>query len=104
MKDVCMKPNGKLLQIFLSPKDSPAPGISEVYLGSKEKLHCTCPGYRGKSSCKHTQLVKKRLEEHDGAYPLTLAKGTLPEELAKAEASPEEFRNFVLSYGKIEVY
>jgi len=104
MKGLQMKPDTKLLQVFLSPKDSPTPVISEVYLGPKEKLICTCPGYRGRSSCKHIIFVKKRIEDHDGNYPLAVAKGAPKTEVEKAMTSPENFRKFVVAYGKIEVH
>ena len=93
----------RLLQLFLSPTMSPGPGIYEVSLTPEHNFLCTCPGYKGRSTCKHTKLVEARVSNNRGTYPLELSTKATKEEADRAKDSPEAFRDFVIKYGKIEV-
>lgn len=93
----------KLIQVFLSQSMSPGPGIYEVTTTDGNKFSCTCPGFVGRSSCKHTKFVDARVENNHGSYPLELSSRATKEDADLAKTSPEEFRKFVIKYGKIEV-
>lgn len=94
----------KLLQVFLSPESAPAPAISEVYMIKDGDLTCTCPGFRARSSCKHIKLVKERIDGNDGAYPMEVSVRATQEDADAASESDTAFRDFVVKYGKVEVY
>lgn len=96
--------NLKLIQLFLSTSKSSGPVISEVSLDLEtKKLSCTCPGFVGRSFCKHIQFVKARTDNETRTYPMEVSNEATEEELAEAERSPEAFRKMLLKYGKIEV-
>ena len=94
----------RLVQVFLSPAMSPGPGIYEVSSDEDANLYCTCPGFSGRSVCKHTKFVQARVENNKGSYPLELSSKATEEDARRARESSEEFRKFVIKYGKIEVF
>ena len=95
----------RLLQVFLSQKSAnPGPGIFEVSSDQEQNLRCTCPGFRSRGECRHTKYVAKRIEENDGIYPFEISDAASKEEAEKAFENASAFREFVLKYGKIEVY
>jgi hypothetical protein len=99
-----MKLRTKLLQVFLSKNQSSYPGVFEVSIDNSETLFCTCPGYVAKHDCRHTKFVNLRIQENNGTYPLEISDKATPEDAEKAKVSNEEFRRFIVNYGKIEVY
>jgi len=94
----------KLIQVFLSQTQSPGPGIYEVSGDEQGTLFCTCPGFRGRSTCKHSRFVKSRIDGNNGTYPLEISSRATEEDAAKAKKSAQNFREFVIKYGRIEVY
>jgi hypothetical protein len=95
----------RLLQVFLSPRSAnPGPGIFEVSADVEKNLRCTCPGFKSMGECRHTKFVYKRIEENDGIYPFELSEAVSKEETEKAFENASAFREFVLKYGKIEVF
>lgn len=94
----------RLLQVFLSPTATPGPSIFEVSSTTDGTLSCTCSGYNGRTTCKHTRFVKARLDSNNGSYPLEISKSATEEDAEKAKESPEAFRNFVIRFAKIEVF
>jgi len=94
----------KLIQVFLSQSQTPGPGIYEVSGDEQGNLFCTCPGFKGRSTCKHARFVKSRMDNNDGNYPLEISSRATEEEADKAKKSAENFREFVIKYGRIEVY
>jgi hypothetical protein len=93
----------KLVQIFLSKASSPGPSVFEVHTNKAGDLTCTCPGFNGRRSCKHTKFVTERFESNDGVYPMEISKHATEEEIEAAQENPELFRKFILKHGKIEV-
>lgn len=94
----------RVIQFFLSPSNSPGPGIYEVSASkSQDKLSCNCPGFNGRSTCKHTKFVQARIDSNDGSYPMEISTKATKEAAKKATESNEAFRDFLLKYGKIEV-
>lgn len=93
----------RLIQVFLSETQSPGPGIYEVSTSESGSLFCTCPGFAGRKSCKHTKLVQARIDNNHGHYPLEITNRATQEEADKAKKSNEEYRKFIIKYGKIEV-
>lgn len=93
----------RLVQIFLtkdkSPKDS---GIYEVSVNSDIKAICNCYVFRTSNKCKHADIVTARLND-DGDYPFEFSERASKEEGKRANESNENFRDFIIKYGKIEV-
>lgn len=105
MKGNDMSVTRRLVQVFLSPAQTPGPGIFEVSTDTDSgDLNCTCPGFKGRSICKHTKFVQARLDSNGGTYPLEISSRATKEDAAKAKQSNESFREFVIRFGRIEVY
>ena len=95
----------RLLQIFISHQsNNPGPGIFEVNTSSNQELSCTCPGFAAKSNCKHVALVESRIEAGNGKYPFNFSTKVTTSEIASAMMSEQTFRDFVIKYGKVEIY
>lgn len=94
----------KLIQVFLSQAQTSGPGIYEVSGDESGTLYCTCPGFRGRSTCKHSRFVKSRIDKNNGTYPLEISSRATEEDTAKAKSSAKNFREFIIKYGRIEVY
>ena len=94
----------RLVQVFLSQAHTPGPGIYEVTSDDHGRLFCTCPGFKGRNNCKHTKFVQARIEQNNGNYPLEISKRATQEDAIKAKFSDEDFREFVIKFGKIEVF
>lgn len=95
----------KLVQVFLSQTQSPGPGIYEVSVDDNNKLYCTCPGYRGRETCKHVKFVSARIKANGGdTYPLEFSSRASKDDITNARSSKEAFRDFVIKFGKIEVF
>lgn len=96
--------DAKLMQIFLTPETSELPAVFEVSMDKKEKLYCNCPGGLAKGECKHTKYVQGRKDENNGSYPLEVSKKATQAEADAALLSIEKFREYIIKYGKVEVY
>mgnify|MGYP006267415997 CR=1 FL=1 len=94
----------KLMQVFLSQANVPGPNIFEVSGTDEGDLFCTCPGFKGRKNCKHVRFVSARIKNNNGSYPLEISTRATKEEADKAQESTEAFRDFVIKFGKIEVY
>jgi len=94
----------RLIQVFLSQSQSPGPSIFEVSTNNDGDLFCTCSGYKGRRNCKHTKFVQARIDSNDGSYPLEISNRATEEEAQLAKTSNEKFREFIIKYGKIEVF
>jgi hypothetical protein len=95
----------RLVQVFLSQTQTPGPGIYEVSVQEgTEKLSCTCPGFKGRATCKHVKFVKTRIENNNGNYPLEISSRASKDDADKARQSNTDFREFVIKFGKIEVF
>lgn len=94
----------RLVQVFLSEAKTPGPNIYEVSTDEVGALYCTCPGYKGRITCKHTKFVQARIDSNNGSYPLEISNRATEEEAQVAKTSNEKFREFIIKYGKIEVF
>ncbi len=95
----------RLVQVFLSQTQTPGPGIYEVSVQEgTERLFCTCPGFSGRGSCKHTKFVKARIENNNGNYPLEISNRASKDDADQARISNSKFREFIIKFGKIEVF
>jgi hypothetical protein len=103
MKEEIVKNEVRLVQVFLT-KDRAAQdsGIYEVSISSDRKILCTCPGWLSLNRCKHSDIVRARLDE-DGNYPFEISERATKKEGEIANISNEKFREFIIKYGKIEV-
>jgi hypothetical protein len=105
MRGIPVDKGVRLLQVFLSPQGTPGPGIFEVSLDTiSGGLECTCAGFNGRKSCKHTRFVKARIEANNGNYPFEISTRMTAEDEAEANTSDEAFREFIIKFGKIEVF
>jgi hypothetical protein len=94
----------RLVQVFLSPTQTPGPSIFEVSVKENGSLSCTCPGFKGRMTCKHVKFVKARINNNNGTYPLEISNRATDDEASKAKESNSTFREFVIRFGKIEVF
>ena len=95
----------RLIQVFLSGKAGMSgPGIFEVSGDENQSFICTCPGYAVKRNCRHVRFVKERIKVNGGVYPLQVNPDVPESAIKEALKSSEEFREFLLKHGKIEVY
>jgi hypothetical protein len=104
MKETSVNNNLRLVQVFLSQSQTPGPGIFEVSTNDEGALFCTCPGFSGRKTCKHTKLVQTRIDNNHGSYPLEILRKATQEEAEQAKLSDEGYRSFIIRYGKIEVF
>jgi hypothetical protein len=103
MKEASVSNTLRLVQVFLSEAQNPGPGIFEVSTTPAGDLFCTCSGFGSRKRCKHTMLVNARIEDNNGSYPLEILSKATEADAAKAKLSNEEYRSFIIRYGKIEV-
>ena len=94
----------RLVQVFLSQTQSPGPSIYEVSTDESGSLLCTCAGYKGRKTCKHTKYVQNKINNNGGSYPLEISNRATEEEAQEAKKSNTAFREFIIKYGKIEVF
>ena len=92
------------VQIFLSAEGSANPLISEVSIDDETgEPHCTCPGFTARGTCKHTVVIKARVEENNGVYQTKLSDEADLAESTFTFDSEESVHKFLLKYGKIEI-
>jgi hypothetical protein len=48
--------------------------------------------------------VSKRIEHNNGTYPLEILSSAPKDEAEKARTSNKDYREFIIKYGKIEVF
>jgi hypothetical protein len=94
----------RLVQVFLSLAQTPGPGIYEVSTDNEGSLSCTCFGFKGRRTCKHTKYVQTKIDNNNGSYPLEISSRATEDEAMEAKGSAEAFREFIIKYGKIEVF
>ena len=94
----------RLVQVFLSNTKTPGPGIYEVSVDKEDVLHCNCPGFMSRSKCKHVNFVNNRIESNNGSYPLEISSKATQEDASHAQESNKAFREFVVKFGRIEVF
>ena len=89
----------RTVQVFLSPT-----GVYEVQMRPGDtNSKCSCPSYKIRSKCKHTQFIKDRMDENDGHYAILVPDDVDESVAEKANESAEAFREFVLKYARVEV-
>lgn len=93
----------RLVQVFLSQGNTPGPGIFEVSNTPDGTLLCTCAGFKGRKTCKHTKFVQARMDANNGNYPIEISSKVSPEDAEKASLSDDDFREFIINYGRIEI-
>lgn len=92
-----MATNWRTIQVFLSHRGV---GVFEVEMTTDgKKTRCNCPTYKSRKACRHTAFVAN--EMRDGYYPIKVHPSSKEESFDPSD--PEQFRRFVLRYGKIEV-
>lgn len=91
----------RTIQLFLSARQ---PAIYEVEINMDSMdTRCTCPTYKGRRKCRHTKFVEARRDGNGGNYPLYIRDSGGEDNLSEVITSRDEFRAFVVHYGKVEV-
>lgn len=91
----------RTVQVFLSPRN---PAVYEVELNTNTAAsRCSCPTYRAKDECRHTNAVRARMADAGGQYPILLNESAEHSALSDSLDDPEKFREFILRFGKVEV-
>ena len=101
MKGQHMKSPWRTVQVFISSQSA---GVFEVEIDTDTRsTRCSCPVWKKRFECKHTDFVKDRMRFNRGNYSIQIP-NEIPEELAvEASVDANSFRDFVLKYAKIEV-
>lgn len=96
MKDTLMTEDWRTVQLFLGDN-----GVCEVEVDSNKpsNIRCNC----GTSRCAHVKHVRKIMDENEGHYTISVPAEIDEMEALVAMSSAEEFRNFIVKYGKVEV-
>lgn len=94
----------RVVQVFLSAAYKPGPGIYEVTADGFGNLYCTCSFFVSNSNCKHCTFVEDKIKDNNGSYPLELLSKATAEEAEQAKLSGISYRDFIIKYGKIEVF
>lgn len=85
----------KTVQFFLSNT-----GVEEVMSKTGTDFECTCEGFQARKKCKHVTWCESKVTK--AGFPVKLIRYAKKEDVALSKSSEEEFRKFLLKYGKIE--
>lgn len=99
-----MRDDLRLIQVFLGASKNPGPGVYEVSTDNHGNLYCTCRDFMVRKKCKHVAFVKNRIDNNNGNYPLEILSRATQEEAEQAKLSNDDYRRFIIKYGKIEVF
>jgi hypothetical protein len=101
VKEMSMDTTWRTIQLFISPQGA---GVFEVEIDTDSKdTRCTCPVWKKKGSCKHTQYVNIKSRVNNGHYAISVPKGVSEDEVTDAIDDPVRFRELILKYSTIEV-
>ena len=92
------------MKVFLSPNTNPGPGIFEVSEDDSGALFCTCKNFKARNACKHAMFVQTRIDANNGIYPLEISSRATKSDADEAKKSLQAFRDFVIRFGRIEVF
>ena len=100
MKEVNMSISWRTVQLFLEDD-----GVAEVEIDqdNKSKIRCSCPAFFKAARCKHVKYVREQMSTNQGHYSIQIPLDIDETEAIAAINNAEEFRNFVVKYGKVEV-
>ncbi len=93
----------RVIQLFLPSHDSPL-AVYEVEMeAATRRLRCNCPTYGMRQTCKHERLVRTRMKNNGGQYPLNLHVNASAHNSSELFKDRERFREFIIKYGQVEV-
>lgn len=93
----------RVIQLFLPPQDASL-AIYEVEMEAHtHKIRCNCPTYGVRATCKHERLVKNRIKNNGGQYPLNLHVNAAVHNSSELFKDRDKFREFIIKYGQVEV-
>lgn len=100
MKDLDMEIEWRTIQFFLGED-----GVSEVQMDheNRKKVRCSCALFQKRGGCQHAQIVRKEMEDNMGHYTITVPEEVDEDEAFNALSDPDNFRDFILKYGKVKV-
>jgi hypothetical protein len=89
----------RTLQMFLSED-----GVHEVEADVDDyaQMRCDCSDFKRSKKCKHTRLVKRRIDINGGTYAIKISDSVPDEAVDQAMLSPEAFRQFLITHAKVE--
>lgn len=90
----------RVVQLFLDEN-----GIHEFELDIDDNRHvrCSCTKFQKKGDCKHAKWMDESIMDNGGHYTIQVPDTIDEVEAALALDDADEFRDFVIKYGKIEV-
>ncbi len=93
----------RVIQLFLPPQDGEL-HIYEVEMETTtRRVRCNCHAYQAKSTCKHERIVKTRMKQNGGQYPLNLHVNASTHDSSELFKDRQKFREFIIRYGQVEV-
>lgn len=93
----------RIVQVFLPMDGRRGPEIYEVS-SNDVVLKCTCFTFASRARCKHIDFVQARIDANGGkTYPLEISTRATQEDAIKAQTSVENFREFIIKFGRVEV-
>lgn len=98
MKDTMMLEDWRTVQLFLGEN-----GVCEVEVDSNKPSNIRCNCKEGSTRCAHVKHVRKIMDENDGHYTISVPAEIDEMEALVAMSSAEDFRKFIVKYGKVEV-
>lgn len=100
MKEVDMDIQWRTVQLFLEEE-----GVYEVEVDydNCKKVRCNCKTFLSTAKCKHQKWVKTQITDNGGHFSIQIPVELDEDEALLAMSTPEGFREFVLTYGKVEV-
>lgn len=94
-----MERDWRSIQFFLSES-----GVYEVEADmDNEGLRCNCRAYALKNLCKHVRFVSNKTDANNGVYPVKVSSKITEQQALTAQRSAENFRDFLIKYGRVEV-
>lgn len=90
----------RLVQLFLDDK-----GIHEFELdiNDNRSVRCSCDRFKKRGDCKHSKWMDTAILESGGHYTIQVPETVDEVEAAIALDDPDDFRDFIIKYGKVEV-
>ena len=92
----------RTVQFFLDENNG---DISEVQVDvdNAKKVRCSCTNFQLSAKCKHQKFVRKLMDENNGNFTIHIPEDMDDEEALAHIADANNFREFILTYGKVEV-
>jgi hypothetical protein len=100
MKELGLISDWRTLQLFLDEA-----GVAEVEVDSNNvsQVRCTCSAFSVRKKCAHSKYVKQAMQENEGHYQVLIPEDVDLDNEDIATMDSQQFREFIIKYGKVEV-